>query len=320
MDRALIERLSVVTAEERRILDGERQVDQELYTDGKRFVVDRHKVLPQGRLIALRGHTRFVEFPAHSHDFVEMMYVCQGEIAHVIGGREVHLETGDLLLLGRQVSHGVRAAGREDVAINLIVLPEFFDTAFQMLDAHNALTEFLTGLLSRGDGGNRYLHFHTAGVRPVENLMENLVISLTEGREEEDVLRATMGLLFLYLTRYADTLSPDSPVSYEDAVLRTVLNDVSRHYASSSLTALAEQTGLSLPALSRLIRERTGFTFKELLQYKRFEAALELLRNTALPVTEIVARVGYENNSYFHRRFRDLYGMSPREFRRRENR
>lgn len=315
----LVERLSAVTPEERRLLDGCREVDRTLYTDAARFVVDPRKLLPPGRLIALRPHTRFAEFPPHSHDYVEMMYVVRGSVTHVIGGREVRLEAGDLLLLGRQLRHAVRRAEAGDLGVNLIVLPEFFDAAFDMLGARNALTDYITRLLSREEGGNRYLHFRAGGVPQVHNLMENLVRSLTEGREdEEDILRATMGLLLLYLTRCADTLSPEAPTSYEDVLLRTALDYIARRYRTASLTELARETGRSLPALSTLIHTRTGFTFKALLQHKRLEAACVLLKTTTLPVTEIVTRVGYENNSYFHRRFREAFRCSPREYRLRE--
>ena len=34
-----------------------------------------------------------------------------------------------------------------------------------------------------------------------------------------------------------------------------------------------------------------------------------------MPVTDIILSVGYENNSYFHRRFREKYHMSPKEYR-----
>ncbi len=68
-------------------------------------------------------------------------------------------------------------------------------------------------------------------------------------------------------------------------------------------------------ALSRQIKRITGKTFKELLQLRRFEQAEYLLRSTALPASDIAMAVGYENTSYFYRRFRELYGMSPKEFR-----
>ena len=38
---------------------------------------------------------------------------------------------------------------------------------------------------------------------------------------------------------------------------------------------------------------------------------------TELPVNDVVAAVGYENNSYFYRKFRERYEMTPNEYRER---
>ena len=37
--------------------------------------------------------------------------------------------------------------------------------------------------------------------------------------------------------------------------------------------------------------------------------------DTDLPISDIIAAVGYENNSYFHRVFKERYHMTPRVFR-----
>ena len=40
-----------------------------------------------------------------------------------------------------------------------------------------------------------------------------------------------------------------------------------------------------------------------------------MLTNTKMPVSEIIQMVGYDNSSYFYRKFRERYGVSPKEFR-----
>ena len=72
MQQALLDQLRKITEEERKILDGEAEVDKDLYTSGRDFTVDSRKMLKEGRLIAVRTHTRFVYFPAHRHNFVEV--------------------------------------------------------------------------------------------------------------------------------------------------------------------------------------------------------------------------------------------------------
>ena len=62
MQQALLDHLRKITEEEQRILDGVAEVDKDLYTSGKDFTVDSAKMLSEGKLIAVRTHTRFVHF------------------------------------------------------------------------------------------------------------------------------------------------------------------------------------------------------------------------------------------------------------------
>ena len=127
MQRELLEQLREITDEERRILNGEAEVDKDLYTSGSDFTIDSRKMLEEGKLIAVRTHTRFVHFPVHRHNYVEFMYVGQGEITHVIDGIELILYKGDLLMLNQYVEHAIHRAEFEDIGINFIALPEFFE-------------------------------------------------------------------------------------------------------------------------------------------------------------------------------------------------
>ena len=45
--------------------------------------------------------------------------------------------------------------------------------------------------------------------------------------------------------------------------------------------------------------------------------AAYLLSSTTLPVADIIESVGYDNTSYFYRKFKEKYGMSPKEYRER---
>ena len=95
MQKELLEQLRVITEEERAILSGEHHVKRELYTSGQDFTVDSKKMLKEGKLIAVRTHTRFIDFPVHRHNYIEVLYVCEGEIANIIDGRRVVVRKGE---------------------------------------------------------------------------------------------------------------------------------------------------------------------------------------------------------------------------------
>lgn len=316
MHEELLKALSVITEEEQKILGGRKEIDQRLYTEKKDMVIDSKKLLQKGKLIQVRPHTRFVHFPKHTHNYIEVICMCQGSTTHIINGRKVVLEEGDLLFLNQNAVQEIFPAGKDDIAVNFIVLPEFLDTAFAMMGAEeNQLREFLLGALSGRDGETPWMYFHVSDILPVQNLVENLVWTIFyDSSNKRSSTQITMGLLFLQLLDYMDKMETGGS-KYDTEITVAVLNYVNEHYRNGTLSELAAQTGNDVYWLSREIRRRMGKTYKELLREKRMQQAAYLLAASRLPVTDIIESVGYDNTSYFYRKFREKYGMSPKEYR-----
>lgn len=317
MRKELLEKLLPITPEEQPILDGSQNVQQDLYTQSRDFVVDSKKMLEKGKLIDVRPHTRFVHFPKHRHNYIEIVYMCSGQTTHIINDtNQVVLSEGDLLFLTPNASQEILPASTEDIAINFIVLPEFFDDAFSMMDDENVLREFLVETLRQDSGSAGYIHFHVADILPVQNLIENMIWSLLNHQaNRRRINQATMGLLFLNLLNYTDKINQNEPDCYEQNLVFSCLRYIEENYRNASLTELSAQHKQSIYYLSKLIKRYTGSTYKELLQTKRFHKAVELLRNTKLSISDIISYVGYDNTSYFYRIFKEKYSMSPKEYR-----
>ena len=317
MNRQLMDELRRITAEEQQILDGRSGVDKALYTHTRDFTIDSRQMLRDGKLIDIRPHTRFVHFPEHRHNYVEIVFMCQGHLTHVIDRvNRVELEEGDLLFLNQFSSHEILPAGMEDIAVNFMVLPEFFDTAQEMLDKGNVISQFLLSAMRREGGEGQYLHFKAAPLLPVQNLAENMIWSLLKRQpDRRRTNQFTMGLLFLELVNHGETLEAGGPSGGRDQAVMEALAYIQSNYRTASLTALANQMNLPDYALSKLIKTETGSTFKELLQQKRLHQAARLIRETDLPVSDVITLVGYDNTSYFYRVFREEFGLTPRAYR-----
>lgn len=316
MNQEIINRLAVITEEEREIINGRTEIDRKRYTESQELVIDSRKMLEHGKMIRIRPHTRFVHFPRHKHNYIEVIYMCQGETTHRIDGEEVVLKTGELLFLNQHATQEILPAGEGDIAVNFIILPEFFDTAFQMMgEEKNLLRDFLVGSLCFDPRYASYLHFQVADVLPVQNLVENMVWTLLNDQpNKRSINQVTMGLLFLQLMHYTDKISHTSE-SFDQKLTFQVLKFIDENYKDGELTELAASLNYNIYWLSRAVKRLTGRTFKELIQIKRLNQASFLLLNTRLSITDISIAVGYDNTSYFHRIFRNYYSMSPKEYR-----
>lgn len=318
MDKNLMDILEQITAEEQAILDGSStEVSRTLYTSGRDFVIDSDKMLEKGKLMDIRTHTRFIHFPKHKHNYVEIIYMCSGETVHIINDHDkVILKKGEILFLNQNCYHEIMPAQEGDIAVNFIVLPQFFDEAFKMMDDENILRDFIIGSLTQNSENASFLLFQVADVLPVQNLVENMVWSLLNHQpNRRQMNQVTMGLLLLQLVNLSDRITYGRGNQYERQDVLRVLRYIESNYRTASLQELADTMNQSLYQLSRFVKKNTGHTFKELLLMKRLNQATYLLGTTKLPVADIIYHVGYDNTSYFHRVFKERYGMTPKEFR-----
>lgn len=314
MDVNLLDYLSVITEEEQEILDGRRHIDRDIYMQGQGSTINSRKLLSSGKLITIRPHTRFIHFPEHTHDYVEVIYMCSGETTHIVNGKKIKLEQGDLLFLNQSATHEICRAGEGDIAVNFIVLPEFFSAPLSMIgEEPTPLRKFLIDCLCDQNSGAGYLYFDISEVKPIQNLLENLLwILIQDTPNKRKMSQMTMALLFMQLLGHTENLkTPDQ----EQAVIFQTLSYIENHYVSGSLTELAGLLHYDLYSLSREIKRRTGKTYTQLVQERRLAQAAFLLKNTDLNVDDIGRAVGYENIGYFHRIFRGAFGESPRSFR-----
>ncbi len=319
MNSDLLKRLKQITKEEQEILDGCEEIEKGRYTDQADFTIVSKKMLEKGKLIDIRTHTRFIEFPKHKHDYIEIIYMCSGKTVHWINEEtKVILNKGELLFLNQHAFHAIEAAYQEDIAINFIVLPEFFDVAYAMLEEESPLRSFIVSSLCQDTGKADYLHFMVADVLPIQNLMENMIWTLLEKSDLAGKINSiTMGLLFLNLLNYTDKIVQSYENQREHRLVMAALRLIEEDYRNASFMDLANQMEEPLYSYSRMIKRNTGATFKELLLRKRIGKAEELLTQTKLSVSDIIFAVGYDNTSYFYQIFRKKHGISPREYRER---
>lgn len=82
-----------------------------------------------------------------------------------------------------------------------------------------------------------------------------------------------------------------------------------------TLELMAEYTKVSSFYLSKLFKEEKGITFINYLNEARLEKAKDLLKNSSYSIKEITAAIGYNDQNYFSRIFRNKFGVTPTEFR-----
>jgi AraC-like DNA-binding protein len=136
-----------------------------------------------------------------------------------------------------------------------------------------------------------------------------------------DLVRAHLMLLLgtvcqRYERELARLAAANGGARCERAALSRVMRYVGEHLAEGiALADAAAAAGLSPGQVTRLLKKETGKTFVDFLTACRLQRAQELLVNTPRRIGEIAAAVGYPDDAYFARRFRQRLRVSPSEYR-----
>jgi len=112
----------------------------------------------------------------------------------------------------------------------------------------------------------------------------------------------------------ADDISPDE-------VIDIIKGDIEKNYCKEiKISMFSKKYYFSKEYLSKLFKKKYGFGIYEYALHLRMKRAKELLMGDALQIQEISDRLGYSNNNYFSKAFKNYYGLSPSEFRDKQKR
>ena len=118
--------------------------------------------------------------------------------------------------------------------------------------------------------------------------------------------------------RTVGTLEPNRPENKPESFEEKLQEYIDSNLKTANVNEFAGILGYSAIYTGSMAKKITGKTFTSLLQERRCIRAARLLVDTDLPVSEIIACVGYENESFFRKKFNERYGANPLEYRKKK--
>jgi len=245
----------------------------------------------------------------HSHDFLEISYVSEGNGSHMINDAALPVAQGDIFQVPVGTSHVFRPASASGKQPLIVYNCIFAVHAFMEITRSFPGGEVLLPLLS----GNQFLHYKdtTGEFRRLFQQLHHEFISSRSGRVA--ALHAGVFQLLLFLHRLN---APADRDVQDSARLESVLNELHRSFQRKlTVMEMAAKMNLSERQFNRIFKKNTGINMSEYLQNVRIQAAGQLLRTTDRKVSDIALSVGYQDLSYFHAIFRQKAGCTPRQYR-----
>ncbi|MBI4603571.1 MAG: AraC family transcriptional regulator [Planctomycetes bacterium] len=261
----------------------------------------------------------------HCHPEHELTYIVESRGRRFVGDTIAEYRSGDMVLLGPDVPHtwiSADAGSRTGTGTST-------GTGGRL---HRAIVIQFQGAFL-GDALGR-----SPELRPVARLLERSARGLqVTGRTRDEAARRMLAMRRLgALDRLLELLRVLDLLARGGADLRPISKSVllpppdprarrrfdrvfayltEHHAGRASQAEAARLAGMTPAGFSRFFRRTAGRTFVEHLAELRVGRACDLLATTDIPILEVSLRSGFQNLSNFNRRFRDLRGMTPREYR-----
>ena len=240
-------------------------------------------------------------FQEHCHDFHEFFMVVSGTLEHGLNGRCFRLPPGTIQLIHPGDCHWLRCAS-ESPGVKIYNCNVSSDELLKVMC-------FLTG------GHDFSLEdWRQTVLLPLDSFWCHLVSLAERAREAEAgsrirsaLFRQLAGSVLLALMPSAEAANVCPPQWLENSY--AAMKEKSNFRVGlPRFLALASR---SPEHLCRSMRRFYGISPQDYITGLRLEEAVRLLLETDLDVSEVAWEVGFNNLSYFRRRFRARYGTSP---------
>ena len=149
--------------------------------------------------------------------------------------------------------------------------------------------------------------------------MMNEMLYMTQNRESSPFHLIGHLYLFLdYMMRSSAGTNIQKGSQLRDFYIHEALNFMEHNFQNDiSVEDVAAVCGLNRSYFGKIFKQAVGKSPQEFLLSYRMAKATELLKLTQLSIGDISQAVGYDNQLHFSRAFKNIYGMSPREWRNR---
>mgnify|MGYP004445368487 FL=1 len=235
-----------------------------------------------------------------------------------IDDKIIVLKQGDMIIFDRHVPHSVKPTGPNDLGLNIILSDEYFlKKTLHTRSESSLIDSFFRELMHQPKTHVHYLILHTQGDFLFESCIDQILCEYADPKTgSEDIIDSLIQIVLTASARIKEIQSNMSGREYKkQELINDIMTYIQNNYRSGSLQEMCNHFGYESSYTSRMIKQATGKTFKQLVNEERMKTTVRLLSNPELPISDIAERVGISNLTIFYQRFRAAFGMNPQTYR-----
>ncbi len=252
----------------------------------------------------------------HTHESDELVFVFGGTGIHEIDDEKYPLIRGDVFVLRGDHAHGFDETN--NLHLEMLLFEREYLRSFQeeFIDLPGFLTLFI--LEPRYRKYHKFkakLHLSPKELSEVSRLLKIMWEEQEAKRTGyKAIIKHLFGVVITLVCRfYSET---DSPKSKSLLKLSSAISFMEKNYSEPvSVTALAKQSGMPESTFRHSFKKTIGISPIDYLIRFRVEKATEMMvENSKIKVIDAAMAVGFDNSSYFSRKFKEVTGITPINF------
>ena len=248
----------------------------------------------------------------HWHSEVEFVFIEKGTAEFLVGSGRYVLTEGTGIFINSQVIHRFEAS--ESVIIpNIVFSPS-------LLSAEDSLIyrKYIQPLL---DSSVECLIFSPEVPWQKEVLKNLLLVFDVQDTESIGEIKTVELLLKIWETVYenaniSESIPAAKATAHTQAQLQIMMQYIHKNYSEHiTLADIAQTVSVSKSSALNIFNKYLRISPVNYLINYRLKCAAKLLASTDSNIYTIASNTGFENTGYFCRSFKELFGVTPSEYR-----
>lgn len=232
----------------------------------------------------------------HYHGLFEIYFLIEGNCTYFIDDKVYNVQAGDIVIIPDGIIHHTKYDNIEHTRILI-----------------NCSRKYIPDSVADGISSGTFLYrnpFIKEELRKIFSKIE-YEYSLCDTLSDEILSCYTHTLFYLLARNKSSCLTVDDG----NNIIRQAVVYIRENFASDiTLSALAEKFSVSTEHFSRMFKKETGLGFSKYLNSLRLQYAEQLLRNPeGKNITQIAGCCGFDDSNYFSKKFKEVYGVSPKK-------
>lgn len=256
--------------------------------------------------IGINFQDKNMEFPTHTHNYIEIVCQIDGSSTHYVDDIEYTLFVNEILIINTNSTH--RNLASADEVINLIISKKFLRNFVVDSGFDDVALKIKLGLQD-WTHTNKYAIDVESEIILRKIYHEFTMVSVLANMKQR--LLITQFLISLY----EGTSIFDNIIKKEKNTNRDLISYINSNITNASLSEFAKLNHYSTASMSLKIKNEYNMSFVDVLTELRLKYAIQLLAKPELKIDDIVIQVGYQNKTHFYKLFKSKFGMTPKKLR-----